>query len=184
MIRALSSISSRWSCGIHLCVSTCMASAGVAGDLGTAPGVTGMWVTSTTFWGLLHVQGLGSTDRILVDEEAGGWSPWCPAPMAQEFQWSGSWSPIQAAWPVLPGFLGTWAELAARLGSQVSPSLSQALLSLHVLPTRLQMHRSEELSRDLMCWVEASLLSYGCFMIIYWRGKKQIISFHSDAGHR
>ena len=59
MIRALSSISSRWSCGIHLCVSPCMASASVAGDLGTDAGVTGAWVTSTTFRGLLHVQGVG-----------------------------------------------------------------------------------------------------------------------------
>ena len=52
-----------------------MASAGVAGDLGTAAGVIVTWVTSTTFQGLLHVQGVGSTGTILGGEEAGGWSP-------------------------------------------------------------------------------------------------------------
>ena len=140
-----------------------MASAGVAGDLGTAAGVIGRWVTSTTFRGLLHVQGMWSTGTILGGEEAGGWSPWCPAPMAQAFQWSGGWRTTQATWPVLPGSLGMRAEPTASPGSQAPPSLSQAPLSLHALPTRLQMHRSKELFRDLMCWAKASLLSYGCF---------------------
>ena len=162
-----------------------MASAGVAGDLGYC-----CWC----YWdvghfhhvrGLLRVQGVGSTGTILGGEEACGWSPWRPVSMAQAFQWPGGWSPTQAAWPVLPGSLGMRAEPAASPGSQEPPSLSQAPLSLRVLPTCLQMHRSEELSRDLMCWAEASFLSYGCFTDYISKGKEtEIISFHSDAGHR
>ena len=52
-----------------------MASPAVTGDLGTAAGVTGTWEASTTFLGLLQVQGVGSTGTILGGEEAGGWSP-------------------------------------------------------------------------------------------------------------
>ncbi|KAI4529494.1 hypothetical protein MG293_020742 [Ovis ammon polii] len=55
----------KWRCGIHLCVSTFMASPAVAGDLGTAAGVTGTLEASTTFRGFLQVQGVGSTGTIL-----------------------------------------------------------------------------------------------------------------------
>ena len=161
-----------------------MASAGVAGDLDYC-----CWC----YWdvghfhhirGLLRVQGVGSTGPILGGEEACGWSPWHPVSMAQAFQWPGGWSPIQAAWPVLPGSPGMRAEPTASPGSQAPPSLSQAPLSLRVLPTCLQMHRSEELSRDLMCWAEVSLLSYGCFTDYISKGKEtEIISRHSDTGH-
>ena len=52
----------------------------------------------------------------------------------------------------LPGDAGEpTASQGSQAGDSGSPSLSQALLSLRVLSTRLQMHRSKELSRGLMC---------------------------------
>ena len=49
----------------------------------------------------------------------------------------------------LPGDAGEpTASQGSQAGDSGSPSLSQAPLSLRVLSTRLQMHRSKELSRD------------------------------------
>ena len=162
-----------------------MASASVAGDLGTDAGVTGAWVTSTTFWGLLHVQGVG-VHRHSLRGWGGRWleslMPSSYGPGVSVVRKLESYTSCLTSAARLPGNMG-WARSQTRITGITFTVSGPAFSTCPAHPPsdaqiRGTLQRPDVLSRGI--FVELWM-----FYDYILKGKeKEVISFHSDAGHR